>query len=226
MAKILIVEDDKIIAQGLKRAMEMEGHSVIAAHDGYDGLYMAKNENPDLLILDIMMPEMNGFEIITELRRTSSPVPIIVVSARTESTDRVKGLDLGADDYICKPFDLNELLARVRRFIDKNKKRVQIFEPFEYNWETQQLSNKTGKIILLSTKERKVLEFFLNRPNRIVSREMLLGGAWGSEYEGTDRTVDNIIVSLRKKLGFKYLISERGVGYRFVINNNSTTKKQ
>lgn len=224
MAKILIIEDDRIIADGLKQAMEMEGHTVIAAYDGYDGLYAAKNENPDLLILDIMMPEINGFEVITELRRETNPVPIIVLSARTQSTDKVRGLDLGADDYMCKPFDLNELLARVRRFIDKGKKRVQLFGQFKYDWETQQLSNKAGKPIVLSTKERKILEFFLNRPNRIVSREMLLDGVWSSEYDGTDRTVDNMIVSLRKKLGSKYLITERGVGYRFMIESSAAEK--
>lgn len=224
MSKILIVEDDKIIADGLKQAMEMEGHSVITAYDGYDGLYAARNYGPDLLILDIMMPEINGFEIISELRRETNPIPIIVLSARTQSADKVKGLDLGADDYICKPFDLNELLARVRRFIDKGKMHTQSFGSFIYNWETQQLSNKTGRVVVLSTKERKILEFFLGRPNRIVSREMLLGGVWSSEYEGTDRTVDNMIVSLRKKLGSKYLVTERGIGYRFIIDRDSVAK--
>jgi two-component system response regulator MprA len=214
--RILIVEDDKILSDGLKQAMEEEGHEVLIAMDGETGLYMAQTTQPDLLILDIMMPHLNGFEVITELRRGGDNVPVIVLSARTDSKDKVRGLDLGADDYVSKPFDLDELLARVRRHFGRRTANDQIFGSLIYEWKTRQLLSGTERHqVTLTAKERKLLEFFLKREGQIVSREQVLDGVWG-DYDGTDRTVDNLIVSLRKKVGSEYLLTERGLGYRFV----------
>lgn len=215
MSKILIIEDDRVISGGLTQALLAEGYEVACAYDGENGLYRAKTESPDLVILDIMMPAMNGFEVTTELRRSGANIPIIVLSARTESQDKVRGLDLGADDYLAKPFDLNELLARVRRFLKKQHLANFKFGQFEYSWQERTLSHD-GKFIPLQTKERLLLEFFLKRANQIVSREQILDGVWGADYDGTDRTVDNLVVSLRKKLGDYYLVTERGLGYRFM----------
>jgi DNA-binding response OmpR family regulator len=214
--RILIVEDDKILSQGLKQAMTEEGHEVLIAMDGETGLHMARTAHPDLLILDIMMPHLNGFEVITELRRGGDNVPVIVLSARTDSRDKVRGLDLGADDYVSKPFDLDELLARVRRHLGRRAAHDQIFGSFVYEWKTRQLLDGTDRhSILLTAKERKLLEFLLKREGQVVTREQVLDGVWG-DYDGTDRTVDNLIVSLRKKVGSEHLVTERGIGYRFV----------
>lgn len=215
MSKVLIIEDDKIISDGLKQALEDEGYEVKCAYDGENGLFMIRTESPELVILDIMMPNMNGFEVTTEVRRQGDSVPIIVLSARTESLDKIRGLDLGADDYVTKPFDLDELMARVRRFLKKQADQEHEFGEFNYNWKERILTKK-GCAVLLQSKERMLLEFFLKRLNQIVSREQILDGVWGSDYDGTDRTVDNMIVALRKKVGAKHLITERGLGYRFV----------
>jgi DNA-binding response OmpR family regulator len=215
-AKVLVVEDDKIISDGLVQALESEGHEVLIAMDGEDGLYQAKTCAPDLLILDIMMPHLNGFEVITELRRDGDNVPVIVLSARTDSRDKVRGLDLGADDYISKPFDLEELLARVRRHLGRRQDRDQTFGSFVYEWKTRQLMTVIDRRpLILTARERKLLEFFLKRDGQLVTREQVLDSVWG-DYEGTDRTVDNLIVALRKKLGVAHLQTERGVGYRFM----------
>lgn len=216
MCKILIIEDDKIISDGLRQALVSEGYEVSCAFSGDAGLYMVKTQSPNLVILDIMMPNMNGFEVTTEVRRSGDNIPIIVLSARTESLDKVRGLDLGADDYMTKPFDLDELLARIRRLIRREHAENESFGNFEYNWRDRTLS-QYGKFIQLQSKERLLLEFFLKRANQIVSREQILDGVWGADYDGTDRTVDNLVVTLRKKVGSIHVITERGLGYRFVI---------
>ncbi|NRA66137.1 MAG: response regulator transcription factor [Pseudobacteriovorax sp.] len=215
MSKLLIVEDDPIILDGLIQALEAENFDVIAAQNGDDGLYKIRTESPDLVILDIMMPGLNGFEITTELRRSGDPVPIIVLSARSASDDKVKGFELGADDYVTKPFDLKVLIARIRRFLKKQDDRHSSFGNFRYNWQQRRLF-KADQGIELTSKERLVLELFLNRTNQILNRDQILDSVWGSDYEGTDRTVDNVIVSLRKKIGSDHLRTERGLGYRFV----------
>ncbi len=218
--KILVIEDDQIISVGLIQALDEEGYETMTAMDGETGLYMAKTASPDLLILDIMMPRLNGFEVVTELRRNGDQVPVIVLSARTDAQDKVRGLDLGADDYVAKPFDLDELLARVRRHLGRKSVQDQVFGLFVYEWRTRQLLVKEGGFpIPLTAKERKLLEFFLKRDGQIVSREQVLDGVWGDDYDGTDRTVDNLVVSLRKKLGSSHLQTERGLGYRFVTKS-------
>lgn len=219
MSKILVIEDDRVILSGVIRALQAEGHEVLIADNGSDGLYMAKTTQPALVILDIMMPGLNGFEVTTELRRDGDPVPLIILSARAELKDKVRGLDLGADDYMTKPFELDELLARVRRHLGRSQERKQVFGELEYDWKLQVLHRKQiGTAIALAQKERRLLEFLLKRSGQIVTREQVLDGVWGADYDGTDRTVDNVIVSLRKKIGAAHLITERGEGYRFVTN--------
>ncbi len=213
--KILIIEDDENIQLGLKKAFERETYDVVQAFDGEDGVFLAKTENPDLIILDIMMPFMNGFEVISELRSDGSDTPIIVLSARVETQDKVRGLKLGADDYMEKPFALEELLARVYRKIGISIKEEYSFGDCIYSHKVSTLKIEE-KIIDLSGKEIKLLEFLLKRDGQIVSREQIIAAVWGSDYEGTDRTVDNFILGLRKKIGKEHLLTVRGLGYRFV----------
>lgn len=217
MKTILVVEDDKIILTGLRQALEHEGYCVRCAVNGAEGLYMAQTERPDLVILDIMMPEMNGFEVMTEIRRRGQQTPIIVLSARVDCKDKVRGLELGADDYVSKPFDLDELLARIKRHMQRHHTKTQYFSEYCYDWILRQLTFNE-KPVRLKSKERLMLECFLKRPNQIITREQLLDYVWGEDYDGTDRTIDNIIVSLRKKIEASHVLTERGLGYRFVTN--------
>lgn len=217
MHKILIVEDDKTIAVGLKRALISEGFEVILAFDGEDGVLALKSEKPDLAIVDIMMPILNGFELAAEVRRLGIDTPLIVLSARHETKDKVRALGLGADDYMTKPFDLDELIARVHRRLNASSCQKSTFGHFVYDWNTRLLTNfESQNVIELNGKETKLLEFFLKRVDRPLSRDHILSGVWGDEYEGTDRTVDNFIVSLRRKIASAHFQTVRGGGYRFV----------
>lgn len=213
--KILIIEDDENIQLGLKKALQAERFQVEQAFDGEEGVYLAKTIAPDLIILDIMMPYMNGFEVISELRRDKELTPIIVLSARIETQDKVRGLKLGADDYMEKPFALEELLARVHRKLNTQIKQEKVFGEFVYDIEKSILL-QNGEAVELITKEIKLLEFLLKRDGRIVTREQIIGAVWGDDYDGTDRTVDNFVLALRKKIGKDYLMTVRGMGYRFM----------
>ncbi len=218
MFKILIIEDDLIISNGLKKAFEYEQYNTIQAHDGEEGVYIAKTQNPDLIILDVMMPYLNGFEVVTELRRVGENVPIILLSARVHKEDKIRGLDLGADDYVEKPFDLDELLARVRRFLNKEKKIIRIGN-CTYDSIAQKLMDEKNNLITINAKERLLIEYFVKHQNMILTREQIILAVWGDDYDGTDRTVDNFILNLRKKIGKENIITERGAGYRFVMKS-------
>ena len=216
--KVLVIEDDENIQLGLKKALEAESFIVEQAFDGEDGVFLAQTTSPDLIILDIMMPFMNGFEVISELRSEGNEIPIIVLSARVETQDKVRGLKLGADDYIEKPFSLEELLARVHRKLGSSTNNNFIFDKYSYCFKTSSLSY-SNTTIPISGKEIKLLEFLIKRSGQIVSREQIISAVWGSSYSGTDRTVDNFILGLRKKIGPKYLVTVRGLGYRFVTKS-------
>ncbi len=213
--RILIIEDDENIQVGLKKALEQEGFEIVQAFDGEDGVYVAREDRPDLIILDIMMPFMNGFEVIAELRGEGDETPIIVLSARIEVQDKVRGLKLGADDYMEKPFSLDELLARVYRKLRGGQRDEVAFGDCLYNRKTSNLV-KSGETITLSGKEIRLLNFFLKRVGQVISREQIITSIWGYSYEGTGRTVDNFILGLRKKVGKNHLETVRGMGYRFV----------
>lgn len=213
--KILIIEDDENIQLGLKKALESESFIVDQAFDGEDGVYLAQTVAPDLIILDIMMPFMNGFEVISELRGSRNNIPIIVLSARVETQDKIRGLKLGADDYMEKPFALEELLARIHRKLGSSTKEEIVFGDCIYNFKTSTL-RKANTTIELSGKEIKLIEFLLKRNDQVVNREQIISAVWGNSYDGTDRTVDNFILGLRKKIGKNHLVTVRGLGYRFM----------
>ena len=217
MSKILIIEDDKVIGQGLVQALSHEGYEVNWATNGQEGLNRLKSFQPNLIILDIMMPQLNGFEVIAEIRRVGNTIPILVLSARTDSFDKVRGLDLGADDYLTKPFNLDELFARVRKQLKKTVAKEYLFGDFKFDQEKRLLTNTTtAEVVSLNSKELKLLELFMRREGQILTREIILDQVWGDNYDGTDRTVDNLIVSLRKKLNNLHILTERSLGYRFV----------
>jgi DNA-binding response OmpR family regulator len=220
--RILIIEDDASIAAGLRMNLRHEGFETSLAQDGEAGLRLALDESPDLVILDIMIPAMNGFEVLRELRRRGSTAGVIMLTAKGLEEDKVLGLELGADDYVQKPFGLNELIARIHAVL--RRRRQSVPDRFAFDDVVIDRSARTvtkgGEAVALSPRESALLLFLTDHAGRALSRDALLEGAWGLDYEGTTRTVDNFIVSLRKKLepdpdNPRHLMTVRGVGYRF-----------
>jgi len=221
---ILVVEDDPSISQGLEKNLRFEGFSVFVAPNGERGLELAVDKSPDLVLLDVMMPKMNGFEVLRELRRREIEVPVIMLTAKGEELDKVRGLDLGADDYITKPFGLSELLARIhavlrrKRRFEKELEKVS-FGNVELDFVARTAKNQ-GEPIELTAREFDLLHLFLAREGEALQRQEILNRVWGFDYFGTDRTVDNFINRLRQKLEInpdrpKHFLTVRGVGYRF-----------
>lgn len=220
--KILVVEDDAAILTGLAINLRYEGYRVDTARDGRAGLDAALHGGYDLIILDVMMPELNGFEVLKELRARRLDTRVLMLSAKGAETDKVMGLNLGADDYMGKPFGLPEVLARVgallRRPADVGT-RIHRFGDVEVDLGAGRVT-KGGTPVLVTTTELALLRCLVERPGRVQSRETLLSQAWGSHYEGTARTVDNFIRALRSKLendaeNPKHILTVRGLGYRF-----------
>jgi DNA-binding response OmpR family regulator len=219
--RILIVEDDLSILTGLSMSLRYEGYEVLQAQDGRTGLQKAIDERPDLLVLDIMLPQMNGFEVLEELQARGSPVPVLVLSAKGVEADKVMGLNLGADDYVVKPFGLQELLARIRSVL---RRKLRDEPTVRFSDTVVDLQAKTvaraGRPVELTAQEFKLLAHFVSNPGRTFSREELLSGAWGYGYEGTARTVDNFVSQLRSKFepspeAPRHFKTVRGLGYRF-----------
>jgi DNA-binding response OmpR family regulator len=223
---ILVVEDDPSITMGLELNLRAEGYRVVVAHDGEEGLAAARKEEIDLLILDVMLPRLNGFEVLRILRGEGSLLPVLMLSARGAEMDKVMGLELGAEDYVTKPFGLAELLARVRAILrrdgkGKSARNVVIRSGvLEINADTRQVT-RDGKDVELTATEFDVLLCLVEAKGRVLSREQIQAQVWGPDHHGTTRTVDNFLLQLRSKLEFdpgepKHLVTVRGVGYRFV----------
>jgi DNA-binding response OmpR family regulator len=221
-ARILIVEDDPAILFGLKHNLRYEGYEVLTAADGPEGLKLALEKNPDLVILDVMLPGKNGFEVLKELR-SRSRVAVVMLSAKGAESDKVLGLDLGADDYVAKPFGLPELLARLKAVLRRRAgetPRDVHFGDITVHLDAQ-VVERGGMPVELTPQEYRVLAFFLAREGKALSRDAILSGAWSTDYEGTARTVDNFLRSLRVKLEEdpdqpRHFLTVRGFGYRFV----------
>ena len=220
--RILVIEDDLSILTGVSMNLRYEGYEVLQAQDGAQGLELAVQQSPDLVILDIMLPRMNGYEVLTELRRRGQRVPVLMLSARGMERDKVRGLDLGADDYVAKPFGVAELLARVKALL--RRRYGEEGTVVRFGDVTVELDEKrvlrAGKPLEVTAQEFRLLVHLLSQPGRIFTREELLSGAWGLEYEGTPRTVDTFIRQLRAKLEPdpeqpRYFVTARGLGYRF-----------
>jgi len=225
MKRILIIEDDPAIAKGLQESLEDEHYHVLIANDGKEGYEMAGKKEPDLILLDLMLPTMNGQDVCRKLREDGMTMPILMLTSKREETDKVLGLELGADDYITKPCSLRELHARIKANLRRGeiiRKEVSNFKfsDIEIDFKKQK-AQKNGKAIQFSTKEYEILHFFVQHNDEVVSRDMLLDEVWGYDVYPTTRTVDNYILNLRKKIEKdatkpKHILTIHKSGYRFV----------
>lgn len=228
--KILIIEDDANIRELLKIYLEREGYEITTADTGDSGIKAFKRENPDLVLLDIMLPETDGFSVCRQIRE-SSRTPIIMLTAKSETFDKIMGLELGADDYIVKPFEMREVLARIsavlRRYIKEESSETLSFENLVINKTAYQLE-VNGKKIDAPPKEIELLYFLASSPNRVFTRAQLLDDVWGFDYYGDTRTVDVHIKRLREKLDGASsqweLKTVWGVGYKFEVKENRPQK--
>ena len=228
LEKILIVDDDKNICDVLRLYLEKEGYGVILCHDGNEAVVKFNALNPDLVLLDIMLPGMDGLQVCREIRKKSS-VPIIMITAKGETIDKVIGLEIGGDDYIVKPFDAKEVIARInaiaRRVISGNSepetKEVK-YDKLSVNMTRYELK-VNGKVIDTPPKELELLYYLASNPNRVYTRDQLLDEVWGFDYYGDSRTIDVHIKRLREKLegiSDKWALKTVwGVGYKFELND-------
>lgn len=220
--RILLVEDDPSILKGLELNLGMEGYDLRHACTGPEGVRVATDWRPDLILLDLMLPGIDGYEVCRQVRKAGLACPIIILSARGAEADKVLGLEIGADDFVTKPFGLAELLARVKAQLRRTRQAAPTgllrFGDVEVDGVAGEV-RRAGKPVEMTAKELKLLEFFTRREGRVVTRQMILDGVWGEEYFGTDRTVDNFITRLRQKLDSpdepRYFQTVRGIGYKF-----------
>ena len=223
VTKILIADDDKNIAELIRLYVTKEGFTAVTANSGAKAIELFRSEEPSIIILDIMMPEMDGWQVCREIRKTSN-VPIIMLTAKGETFDKVLGLELGADDYMVKPFDTKELVARIKAVLRRTDAKEQkadkeiVFPKLEINLSNYELKID-GKITEIPPKELELLYFLASNPNRVFTREQLLEEVWGFDYFGDSRTVDVHIKRLREKLenveANWQLKTDWGVGYKF-----------
>ena len=225
-AKILVVDDDRNICELLKLYLENDGYTVYVANDGQKAVSMFQTKAPELVLLDIMLPKMDGWQVCREIRKTSS-VPIIMLTAKGETFDKVLGLELGADDYVVKPFDTKEVMARVKAVLRRtkgdseageDKKKTVIYDNLEINIQNYEMKVK-GVPVDTPPKELELIYHFASNPNRVYTRDQLLDEVWGFDYYGDSRTVDVHVKRLREKLegvSDKWCLKTVwGVGYKF-----------
>lgn len=225
MATILIVEDEPAMAAGLRDNLEFEGFDVRIARDGEEALASVADARPDLILLDLMLPRRNGLDVCRELRRRDIRVPIIMLTARGHETDKVVGLEIGADDYVTKPFSVRELMARVRAHLRRTEQQasgadVFCFGDVEVDFRHQRAA-RAGQPLRLTAREFDLLKYFAQRRGETISRDELLDNVWGLSAYPLSRTVDNHIAKLRQKIERRpaepeYLITIHGLGYRFL----------
>jgi two-component system alkaline phosphatase synthesis response regulator PhoP len=225
---ILLVEDEENLHEALKLNLEMDGYEVSSAFDGNEAIKAVANEYFDLIIMDVMLPEMDGISVTETIRVNNNEVPILMLSAKNTSADRVLGLKKGADDYLTKPFNLEELLLRVEKLIQKNKKlqdKETVGDVYEFgnnriDFKAQDAVSYKGEQIQLSKKEAMLLKLLIENKNEVVTREKILQVVWGYNVYPTTRTIDNFILSFRKYFEEDsrnpiYFHSVRGVGYKY-----------
>jgi len=225
---ILLVEDEENLHEALKLNLELEGYEITSVYDGSAALKAIGDEYFDLIILDVMLPEIDGINVTETVRLQNNEVPILILSAKNTSADRVLGLKKGADDYLTKPFNLEELLLRVHKLIDKNKKmqdKETIGDTYSFgnnviDFKAQEAKTKNGETIQLSRKETMLLKLLIENKNEVVPREKILQAVWGYNVYPTTRTIDNFILSFRKYFeedsrNPRYFHSVRGVGYKY-----------
>jgi len=225
---ILLVEDEQNLHEALKLNLELEGYTITSTYDGSAALEALQNEYFDLIILDVMLPEMDGITVAETIRISNNEVPILILSAKNSSADRVLGLKKGADDYLTKPFNLEELLLRVNKLINKNKKiqeKSTVGNSYSFgnnliDFKAQEAVTRTGSKIQLSKKETMLLKLLIENKNEVVPREKILQSVWGYNVYPTTRTIDNFILNFRKYFeddsrNPRFFHSVRGVGYKY-----------
>jgi len=225
LQKILIVEDEPDMVLGLRDNFEYEGYDVLVARDGREGLGRALNDKPDLILLDIMLPRLSGLDVCRELRSKGFETPVIMLTARGQEIDKVIGLEIGADDYVTKPFSIKELLARVRAQLRRASKQVADIEAYRFgnidlNFK-KYLALKNGEELELSPREFELLKYFIKHRGETISRDQLLDDVWGYDNYPITRTVDNHIAKLRQKVEEvpadpKFIITVHRFGYKFL----------
>jgi DNA-binding response OmpR family regulator len=226
MGKILIVEDEAAMRQGLVDNLEIEGYQVDEACDGMSGLEKIQNNKYDLVILDVMMPKISGFDVCKKVRASGNLTPIILLTAKGEEIDKVLGLELGADDYITKPFGLRELLARVKAILRRTENIIETSSEYtigklRINFSTFN-AKSDGVEVNLSHREYEILKYLVDHRNSTVSRDDLLKNVWGHKSRITTRTVDNFILKLRQKIEIdinhpRVILTIYGIGYKLVL---------
>jgi two-component system, OmpR family, alkaline phosphatase synthesis response regulator PhoP len=223
METVLIVEDDAALRLAMQKALRAAGYKVLVAKAGDEGLEMALAENPDCVLLDVMMPGKNGYEVLAALRERDPDLPIVMITAKAEEADKVRGLTLGADEYVVKPVGVAELQARVGSAL-RRRRRAKGEGPMTIGLLTVDFTSHTasreGEPVEITALEVKLLRFFLRNQNILLARQRILDAVWGADYFGTDRTVDNFINRLRSKIEKDpkepvHLVTVRGAGYRF-----------
>jgi len=228
-SNILLVEDEENLHEALKLNLDMEGYDITSAFNGTEALKAIANEYFDLIILDIMLPEIDGIRVLETIRVNNNEVPVLILSARNSDADRIRGLKKGADDYLSKPFNLEELLLRVEKLIHKNKK-IQVKETIgdtytfgnnTIDFKAQEAQVWTGNRIELSKKETMLLKLLIENKGDVVTREKILQMVWGYQVYPTTRTIDNFILNFRKSFEQDsrnpiHFHSVRGVGYKYV----------
>jgi two-component system alkaline phosphatase synthesis response regulator PhoP len=225
LAKVLIIEDEPNMVLGLKDSCEYEGYEVAVARNGKEGLEKASTEKPDIILLDVMLPLMSGIDVCRTLRTRGIETPILMLTARSQEIDKVIGLEVGADDYVTKPFSIKELLARIRAHLRRASKQVLDIESFsfgdvELNFK-KYAARKGGQALDLSAREFEILRYLIRRRGEIVTRDQLLDEVWGYRSTPVTRTVDNHIARLRQKIEQdpsepQHIITVHRLGYRFV----------
>ena len=223
-ARILIVEDDPSIRLGLQRSLGFEGFTVDLAADGEQAIQRAFDKKPDLILLDLMLPKVNGFEVCKTVRKYDATIPIVILSAKGDEGDKVLGLELGADDYVTKPFSLRELVARVKAALRRRRVQsgeVDVFSEGNLKIDfTAQSLMVDGEEQECTTREFNLLKYLIQNRGRVLSRDQILNQVWGFDYDGTPRTIDNFVNKLRQKLekdvtNPSWIQTVRGTGYKF-----------
>ncbi|WP_409344893.1 response regulator transcription factor [Paenibacillus sp. MBLB4367] len=221
--KILVVDDDDKIISMLRRSLAFEGYTVFTADNGQEGLKQVLEQEPDLIVLDVMMPKVDGWEVVRRLREGGADTPVLMLTAKDEVGDRVKGLDLGADDYLVKPFALEELLARVRVLLRRKAQRSEqaasnrvSYEDIVMDLDTREVF-RSEKRVELTTKEFDLLHLFLQNPKRVLSRDLIMEKIWGYDYSGESNVLEVYIALIRQKTeeygGKRIIQTVRGAGY-------------
>ena len=222
--RILIVEDDASIRLGLQRSLGFEGYVIDVARDGEEAIQRTFDKKPDLVLLDLMLPRLNGFEVCRTIRKYDPTIPIVILSAKGDEGDKVLGLELGADDYVTKPFSIRELSARVKAVLRRRK--VSSGDVGSFREGTLEIDFQGQRLVVdgvereCTSREFKLLEYLIKHRGRVMSRDQILSEVWGFDYEGTPRTIDNFINKLRLKLEKDaanpiWIQTVRGTGYKF-----------